>query len=110
MTLRGAKVLFVPAAFNMTTGPGALGTAVPPARRRQPGFTVGTSPARDESASYHAWGHSIVCDPWGSVISACGAEETVAVTELDFARIDAVRHQLPILSARRTDLYQISAK
>jgi hypothetical protein len=44
------------------------------------------------------------------VISACGAEETVAVTELDFARIDAVRHQLPILSARRTDLYQISAK
>lgn len=38
MTLRGAKVLFVPAAFNMTTGPGALGTAVPPARRRQPGF------------------------------------------------------------------------
>lgn len=49
-------------------------------------FTVGTSPARDESASYHAWGHSIVCDPWGSVISACGAEETVAVTELDFAR------------------------
>ncbi len=110
MTLRGAKVLFVPAAFNMTTGPAHWELLFRQRAVDNQVFTVGTSPARDESASYHAWGHSIVCDPWGSVISACGAEETVAVTELDFARIDAVRHQLPILSARRTDLYQISAK
>ena len=110
MTLRGAKVLFVPAAFNMTTGPAHWELLFRQRAVDNQVFTVGTSPARDESASYHAWGHSIVCDPWGSVISACGAEETVAVTELDFARIDAVRHQLPILSALRTDLYQISAK
>lgn len=110
MTLRGAKVLFVPAAFNMTTGPAHWELLFRQRAVDNQIFTVGISPARDESASYHAWGHSIVCDPWGSVISACGAEETVAVTELDFARIDAVRHQLPILSARRTDLYQISAK
>ena len=90
--------------------PGTVRAAVIMGTGWQPAPVIAAGRTRDESASYHAWGHSIVCDPWGSVISACGAEETVAVTELDFARIDAVRHQLPILSARRTDLYQISAK
>ena len=70
-------------------------------------FTVGTSPARDESASYVAWGNSMVCDPWGTVLHCCGAGEEVAVTELDMTRIDAVRRQLPILSARRTDVYEL---
>ena len=70
-------------------------------------FTVGTSPARDESASYVAWGNSMICDPWGTVLHCCGAGEEVAVTELDMTRIDAVRRQLPILSARRTDVYEL---
>lgn len=62
-------------------------------------FTVGTSPARDETASYVAWGHSIVCDPWGTVLHTCGHGEEVAVTDLDLSRVDAVRQQLPLLSA-----------
>lgn len=33
--------------------------------------------------------------------------EEVAVTELELSRIDAIRRQLPILSARRTDLYEV---
>ena len=48
-----------------------------------------------------------VCDPWGTVLHQCGAGEEVAVTELDMTRIDAVRRQLPILSARRTDVYEL---
>ena len=33
--------------------------------------------------------------------------EEVAVTELELSRIDAIRRQLPILSARRPDLYEV---
>ena len=29
------------------------------------------------------------------------------MTELELSRIDAIRRQLPILSARRTDLYEV---
>ena len=105
MALEGARVLLAPAAFNMTTGPAHWELLLRQRAVDNQCFTVGTSPARDESASYVAWGNSMVCDPWGTVLHCCGAGEEVAVTELDMTRIDAVRRQLPILSARRTDVY-----
>ena len=36
-----------------------------------------------------------------------GAEETALYADLDLSCIEAVRAQLPILSARRTDLYEV---
>ena len=107
MVLEGARVLLAPAAFNMTTGPAHWELLLRQRAVDNQCFTVGTSPARDESASYVAWGNSMVCDPWGTVLHCCGAGEEVAVTELDMTRIDAVRRQLPILSARRTDVYEL---
>ncbi len=107
MALRGAKIIFVPAAFNMTTGPAHWELLFRQRAVDNQLFTVGTSPARDRSAGYVAWGHSIVCDPWGTVVTELDEQEAVAVTELDMSRIDAVRQQLPILSARREDLYTI---
>lgn len=107
MALRGARVIFVPAAFNMTTGPAHWQLLFRQRAVDNQCFTVGAAPARDENASYVAWGHSIVCDPWGNVVSELDEGEHVAVTELDLTRIDSIRRQLPILSARRTDLYEI---
>ena len=107
MTLEGAQVLLVPAAFNMTTGPAHWELLFRQRAVDTQCFTVGTSPARDETASYVAWGHSIVCDPWGTVLHTCGHGEEVSVTDLDLSRVDAVRRQLPLLSARRTDVYTL---
>lgn len=107
MCLRGAKVLFVPAAFNMTTGPAHWELLLRQRAVDNQLFTVGTAPARVESSSYVAWGHSMVCEPWGGIVHQCGTGEEVAVTELELSRIDAIRRQLPILSARRTDLYEV---
>ena len=70
-------------------------------------FTVGVAPARDESASYVAYGNSIVAEPWGSVLCRAGAKAATLYADLDLSRVDAIRQQLPILSARRTDLYEV---
>ena len=110
MALEGARVLLAPAAFNMTTGPAHWELLLRQRAVDDQCFTVGTSPARDESASYVAWGHSLVCDPWGTVLHQCGSGPEVAVTDLDLSRVDAVRQQLPILSSRRTDIYQIGRR
>lgn len=33
-------------------------------------FCATASPARDMNATYHAWGHSMVVDPWGEILQA----------------------------------------
>ncbi|MBE6939312.1 MAG: carbon-nitrogen hydrolase family protein [Ruminococcaceae bacterium] len=110
MTLRGARVIFVPAAFNMTTGPAHWELLFRQRAVDNQLFTVGTSPARDVNASYVAWGHSIVCDPWGTVVTHCDETEQTVMTELDLDRVDSIRAQLPILSARREDVYSMIEK
>ena len=107
MTLRGAKGIIVPAAFNMTTGPAHWELLFRQRAVDNQVFTIGVSPARDESGPYVAYGNSIAVDPWGTVLCRAGSEADILYTNLDFDRLDAVRQQLPILSARRTDLYHI---
>ena len=67
----------------------------------------GRLPARDEAGSYVAYGNSMAADPWGTVLCRAGAEEATLYADLDLERLEAVRAQLPILSARRTDLYEV---
>lgn len=107
MCLRGAKIIFVPAAFNMTTGPAHWELLHRQRAIDNQCFTVAVAPARDERAGYVSYGNSIAVDPWGTVICRADAKETTLYADLDFSRIDAVRQQLPILSARRTDLYEM---
>ena len=110
MTLRGARMILAPAAFNMTTGPAHWELLFRQRAVDNQCFTVGVSPARDEQGSYVAYGNSIAVDPWGAVLCRAGAEETTLYADLDVERLEAVRAQLPILSARRTDLYEVREK
>ena len=108
MVQKGAKVLLVPAAFNMTTGPAHWELLFRSRAVDNQSFTLGTAPARDLSASYHSWGHTIVVDPWGTVLGQLEDAPGVQVLELDLERVEAVRQQLPLLRHRRTDLYRLS--
>lgn len=110
MCLRGAKVIFVPAAFNMTTGPAHWELLFRQRAVDNQCFTVGVSPARDETASYVAYGNSLAVDPWGTVLCRADGEETTLFADLDLSRIESIRRQLPILSARRTDLYKVQER
>lgn len=108
MAQSGAKVILVPAAFNMTTGPAHWELMFRQRAVEDQCWTVGTAPARDVNGSYVSWGHSIVCDPWGTVVQL-DEKEGILTAELDLERVDAIRRQLPLMSARRTDLYNLEA-
>jgi len=47
------------------------------------------------------WGHSMIVDPWGEVLSCVDDGEGFVLARLDPARIVAVRAQLPALAHRR---------
>ena len=102
----GACLICVPAAFNMTTGPAHWDLTFRMRAIDQQCFVAGCSPARDETASYVAYGNSLVADPWGSFPLHMDEKEHVQVVELDLADLEKYRGQIPILSGRRKDLYR----
>ncbi len=90
------RMVFIPAAFNMTTGPAHWETLFRSRALDQQIYVLGCSPARDERASYVAYGHSILTDPWGSVVCELGAEEGILSAQIDPDRVDGVRRQIPL--------------
>ena len=102
----GAVLIAIPAAFNMTTGPAHWDLTFRMRAIDQQCFVAGCSPARDETASYVAYGNSLVADPWGSFPLHMDEKEHVQVVELDLSDLEKYRGQIPILSGRRKDLYR----
>ena len=103
--LLGAEAIFVPAAFNMTTGPLHWELSFRMRAVDNQLFTIGCAPARARNGKYVSWANSLVCDPWGKVLVNAGEEAGVTLCEADLSEVASVRKQLPILSARRPGIY-----
>ena len=93
----------------MTTGPVHWSLAFRMRALDNQCFIAGCSPARDETASYVAYGHSLVSDPWGNLLTEFDEKASVQVVTIDLADLDKYRAQIPILAGRRTDLYRTEA-
>lgn len=107
MSLNGVKIIIVPAAFNMTTGPAHWELLFRVRALDNQVYMIGTAPARDENASYVSYGNSIITDPWGDIVGKLDENEGILIKEIDLERVDKIRKQLPILKHLREDLYQL---
>ncbi|MCR4954122.1 MAG: carbon-nitrogen hydrolase family protein [Treponema sp.] len=110
MTDHGARMIIVPAAFNMTSGPKWWEIMFRTRAADNQVVMAGCSPARDEKASYVAWGHSIVVDPFGIVLSQLDEKEATLYQEIDLSEVDTLRQQYKILKSRRLDIYELTEK
>jgi predicted amidohydrolase len=102
---KGAFVLIYPGAFNLTTGPLhwkllAQGRAVD-----NQIYVAMCSPARDMSATYNAWGHSMIVDPMAKVLTEAEEKETIVEAEIDGGAIAEARKNIPLGTQRRFDVY-----
>uniref|UniRef100_A0A3Q3QW72 omega-amidase n=1 Tax=Monopterus albus TaxID=43700 RepID=A0A3Q3QW72_MONAL len=109
---KGCQLLVYPGAFNLTTGPAhwellqrgrsAVDNQV---------YVATASPARDETASYVAWGHSSVVNP------CCYHYSVYLGSPLNLSYLSSsplqyladIRQQLPITAQRRNDLYTVTS-
>nr|WP_319372416.1 carbon-nitrogen hydrolase family protein [uncultured Methanobacterium sp.] len=110
MALEGAELIVVPGAFNLTTGPAHWKPLIQVRAMDNQVFMAAASPARDSDADYVAYGHSMVCDPWGTVLKEAGTGEEIIYTTINLEVIPKIRQELPLLKNRRTDLYQLKKK
>ena len=107
MVENGAQILFYPGAFNMTTGPAHWELLFRSRALDNQVFCVGVAPALNESASYHSYGHSIITNPWGEVITQADEKEDMIIAEIDLSEIKKVREEIPLLKNKRNDLYKV---
>ena len=103
--LKDAKLLLLPASFNMTTGPAHWELLMRARALDNQLYVAAASPARNENSSYVAYGNSILVDPWGSVISKADKEEKIIYGDIDLDLVERIRSELPLLKHLRKDIY-----
>jgi omega-amidase len=110
MALKGAKLIVVPAAFNMVTGPAHWEPLVRIRAVDNQVYMAVASPAQSDKASYKAYGNSMIVEPWGSILSRADYGEEIIYADIDLKQVDKIRSELPLLEHRRTDVYEINEK
>lgn len=105
MTQEGAELILLPGAFNLTTGPAHWETIIRTRAIDNQVFLAAASPALNKDATYAAYGHSMVVDPWGNILVQTNYDEKIIFAKLDLDQIKKIRMELPLLKNRRNDLY-----
>ncbi|KAJ7576831.1 carbon-nitrogen hydrolase [Mycena floridula] len=102
---QGCHVLVYPGAFNMTTGPLHWELLQRSRAIDNQIFFSMCSPARDLTAEYHAWGHSMVVDPMGKILIEAAESEEILYTDIDPQVFQETRAGIPVTVQRRFDVY-----
>lgn len=107
ITLMGADILIMPGAFNTVSGPAHWHMTLRTRAVDNQIFVIAASPARNTESKYLAYGHSMVINPWGEILSEADESECIISAEIDFDVMKNIRARLPLLEHRRLELYDI---
>jgi deaminated glutathione amidase len=104
---RGARILTIPSNFTLHTGMAHWEVLLRARAIENQAFVLATgqhgTPGGLDKPSY---GHSMIIDPWGTVLAQAPDGDGVIVADLDLAAQAAIRERLPALLHIRPDLYQ----
>ncbi|MBN8544345.1 MAG: carbon-nitrogen hydrolase family protein [Alphaproteobacteria bacterium] len=97
LALAGAEILVVPSAFTRPTGE-AHWHALLRARAIENGaFVIAPAQCGEHPGGRTTYGHSLIIDPWGSILAEAGDEQAVITATIDLEKVGEVRKQLPVL-------------
>jgi nitrilase len=94
-------LLSVPAAFTYTTGQAHWRLLLRARAVENQCYVVAAAQGGVHENGRRTFGHSMVVDPWGEVVSVLAEGEGVVLADVDPARIASVRAQLPAIEHRR---------
>jgi deaminated glutathione amidase len=102
----GATVLTVPSNFTLLTGMAHWEVLLRARAIENQAFVLATGqhgyPGGLRKPSY---GHSMIVDPWGTVLAQAPDGDGVIVADLDMAALADIRERLPALRHRRPEAY-----
>jgi deaminated glutathione amidase len=101
LTDAGAQIVSVPAAFTVPTGK-AHWEILLRARAIEAGvFVVAAAQCGRHEDGRDTYGHSLLVDPWGTILVEMGEQVGIAFGEVDPRKVDEVRSRIPAIRHRR---------
>jgi len=97
----GARILAVPSAFTERTGKDHWEVLLRARAVENLAYVVAAAQVGQHGRGRASHGHAMIVDPWGTVLAQVPDGEGVALAELDFARQDRLRRELPALDHTR---------
>jgi predicted amidohydrolase len=106
LAIRGARVIALPAAFTKVTGQAHWDILVRARAIENQAFVIAADQVGRAAGGKESFGGSMIVDPWGEVLARAPDEECFVAADLDLARQDEVREQLPSLANRVPAAYR----
>lgn len=98
---QGADFLSIPAAFTRTTGQ-AHWHVLQRARAIENGcYVFAPGQCGEHAEGRQTFGHSLIVDPWGTILAEGGDDVGFILAEVDPAKVSAARQKIPSLSHDR---------
>lgn len=98
---RGARVLCVPSAFTERTGKAHWEVLLRARAIENLAYVVAPAQVGHHGGGRASHGQAMIVDPWGAVVAQVADGEGIALAELDFARLERLRRELPALHHAR---------
>jgi predicted amidohydrolase len=106
LAVRGATVFSVPSAFTFDTGKDHWEVLLRARAIENQAFVVAPNQVGEAPPHYRSYGHSMLVDPWGTVLAEAGDGECFVAADLDLSEEDRIRSTLPSLANRRPGAYR----
>ena len=107
MAVDGAQAFSLPSAFTVPTGQAHWEVLIRARAIENQAFVIAAGQVGHHPPDHESFGHSMIVDAWGTVLSAAAGEpEQVVLADLDLAAQADVRAKLPSLANRRPGAYR----
>jgi len=97
-------LIVLPAAFTFTTGQAHWEILLRARAIENQCWLVASAQGGQHSNGRATWGHSMVIDPWGTIVACCEQGEGLALAKVDPGLTEKVRLNLPALRHRQSAL------
>lgn len=95
LTKKGAKIIFVPAAFTIPTGKDHWEILLRSRAIENTIFIIATAQCGNHHFNRKTYGHSLIINPWGKVLNQAKSLPKILNTTINLKEVDEVRLKIP---------------
>ena len=93
---RGAEIVTIPSAFTAVTGNAHWETLLRARAIENQCYIVAAAQGGKHNDKRETWGHTLIIDPWGSILDSVEKGEGIALAEIDLEYLRKIRERMPI--------------